>query len=147
LRERQSALELAIDNAVRLHGHLGPFLVLGVRMGKLAKERLNSDKMECGNLTATVRTPLSTPYSCVLDGIQTTTNCTVGNQRLRMENSQDEISGCFKTAALTWALRISVNPEVIKEVREKMIKGASNEDLASLIASMSEERLFTIERK
>ena len=147
MRSSQSELELAIENAVRLHGHLGPFLVLGVRMGKLAKERLKKDSVECGNLTATVRTPLLTPYSCVLDGIQTTTSCTVGNQRLRMENSQDEISGCFETAGLTWALQIIVNPEVIKEVREKMIKGASNEDLASLIASMSEEGLFIIERK
>jgi formylmethanofuran dehydrogenase subunit E len=53
-----------IEKAADLHGHLGPFLVLGVRMGETAKKILKT-----ANLQVTAKLPLSTPFSCVLDGI------------------------------------------------------------------------------
>jgi hypothetical protein len=38
-------------------------------------------------LIARAKLPLSTPFSCILDGIQATTQCTIGNQKLRIKNS------------------------------------------------------------
>ena len=32
--------------------------------------------------------PLTPPFSCLLDGIQVSTTCTVGNQRLQIKNSK-----------------------------------------------------------
>jgi formylmethanofuran dehydrogenase subunit E len=134
-----------IENATRLHGHLGPFLVIGVRMGDLAKRCLHLDDESCRELQVTVKTPLSTPFTCVIDGIQATTRCTIGNQRLRVEESTKEISAQFKLRESGRTLRISVNTKLAKTLLEEMSKGAEAERLAGGIARMQEHELFVLE--
>jgi formylmethanofuran dehydrogenase subunit E len=54
-----------LENAVRLHGHLGPFLVLGLKMSLRAEEILGEKPEKCE-----VETINSKPFLCVLDGIK-----------------------------------------------------------------------------
>ena len=140
-------LALEIRNAEKLHGHLGPFLVIGVRMGSLAKRILNANTWEVNELRVTARLPLLTPFSCIIDGIQATTQCTVGNQKLRIDNSQAQIIVHFEQQNSNKTLRIQVNPKIIDELKNRFSKGASNEELAWEIASMSESELFIIEEQ
>jgi formylmethanofuran dehydrogenase subunit E len=135
----EDRLKSLIIEAEKLHGHLGPFLVIGVRMGVIAKETLNN------NLYVTVKTPFSTPFSCVVDGVQATTACTVGNQRLKIEGSNGEIAAYFKALNPHKTLKIIVNPETVKELVDKLSEGIPNEDLAWEIARKPEHELFKIE--
>jgi formylmethanofuran dehydrogenase subunit E len=137
---------LLIENAVKLHGHLGPFLVIGVRMGEIAKRHLKVDEKNSRGLQANIRIPLSTPFSCVIDGIQATTSCTVGNQKLKIEKSI-EITACFKLQSSDKTVKISVNPKLIKNLTEEMSNGADSEKLAAKIAHLKEEQLFVLEEQ
>ena len=137
-------LESEISNAVKLHGHLGPFLVIGVRIGNLAKGIFDVDVRGNAKLQVTVKTPLLTPFSCIIDGIQATTDCTIGNQRLKTENSRKEIAAQFSLQDSDKTLHISINPIVIGELTEKMAESATNEELATQIAFMPENRLFRV---
>jgi len=92
----EKKLESVIRDAVKLHGHLGPFLVIGVRMGTVAKRILASSGNKDNLSRVIVKVPLRTPYSCILDGIQITTKCTIGNQRLKVEDSPEEITAEFQ---------------------------------------------------
>jgi len=145
-KKTSSELTSLIKKAADLHGHLGPFLVVGVRMGSLAKRILNVNASECSKFRVSARLPLSTPFSCVIDGIQATTQCTVGNQKLRIEKSKATIVVYFEQQNLAKALKICVNPEIVKELTNRYSEGASNEDLAREIASMPENELFIIEK-
>jgi formylmethanofuran dehydrogenase subunit E len=140
-------LALDIENAEKLHGHLGPFLVIGVRAGILAKRVLNASVEENAGLRVTARLPLSTPFSCILDGIQTATQCTVGNQKLRIDDYKERIIVYFEQRNLDKALRIHVNPKIIEELVDRYSEGASNEELAQKIASMPESQLFIMEKR
>ena len=60
-------LETAVKDAVRLHGHLGPFLVIGVRMGKLAERTLEHSSDKDIKFQVTIRVPQTTPFSCTID--------------------------------------------------------------------------------
>jgi formylmethanofuran dehydrogenase subunit E len=60
----------------RFHGHLGPYVVIGYRMGKLARERFK------GKMTAVVFTGKHPPMSCLIDGVQFTTGCTLGKNNI-----------------------------------------------------------------
>lgn len=142
-----SELTSLIKKAADLHGHLGPFLVIGVRMGSLAKKILNVNAGESNRFRVTARLPLLTPFSCIIDGIQATTQCTVGNQKLRIENSQAKIIVYFEQQDSHKVLRIHVNPKIIKELKKKYSEGASNEELAREIASIPESQLFVIEKQ
>jgi formylmethanofuran dehydrogenase subunit E len=138
-------IQSLIENAAKLHGHLGPFLVIGVRMGEMAKRHLDVDEKNSRGLQANIKTPLSTPFSCVIDGIQATTSCTVGNQKLKIEESIGEITGRFKLQGSDKTVKISVNPKVAKNLTEEMGKGADSEHLAAKIARLKEEQLFVLE--
>jgi formylmethanofuran dehydrogenase subunit E len=140
-------LETAIKNAEELHGHLGPFLVVGVRIGNIAKTILHPDTRGNNALQATARIPFLTPFSCVLDGIQATTQCTVGNQRLRIENSEKEITVCFKLQKSDTTVKVSVNQKKVEELMRKISEGSSNEELAQKVAQEPESQLFTIEKQ
>jgi len=140
-------LTLEIRNAEKLHGHLGPFLVIGVRMGSLAKKILNINVEESNKLRITARLPLFTPFSCIIDGIQATTQCTVGNQKLKIENSPAKIIVHFEQQNSDKMLRVHVNPKIVEELRNRYARGASNEELAQEIASIPQSQLFTMEKQ
>jgi formylmethanofuran dehydrogenase subunit E len=136
-----------IKKAAGFHGHLGPFLVIGVRIGSLTEKILNVNAEESTKLRVTARLPLLTPFSCIIDGIQATTQCTVGNQKLRIENSQAKIIVYSEQQNSDKALRIHVNPKIIGELKDRYSEGASNEELAQEIASMPESQLFIMEKR
>lgn len=73
-------LDVMIHRGTLLHGHLGPFLVAGIRMGLLALELLDSPgyfgihaESDAGTIT---------PQSCLNDGIQIGSGCTAGKGNL-----------------------------------------------------------------
>jgi len=138
-------LETAVKDAARLHGHLGPFLVIGVRMGKLAERTLKHGPDKDIKFQVTIRVPQTTPFSCTIDGIQSTTRCTIGNQKLKVEKSE-EISGSFEVRSPKQELRISVKPKIIEDLLNRFKDGAHGEQLAAHIASVPEEELFIVEK-
>jgi formylmethanofuran dehydrogenase subunit E len=140
-----SEIPSLIEKAVKLHGHLGPFLVIGVRMGEVAKSNVVFDDKNSPRLRASIKTPPFTPFSCVIDGIQASTSCTVGNQRLRIENSAKEITATFRLEDTNRAVKILVNPKVVEDLINEMSKGADAEQLAQKIANMQAEQLFVLE--
>lgn len=142
MTEETKKLETSIKEAAELHGHLGPFLVIGVRMGKAAKQIFNSENEESRELRASVRVPFLTPFSCILDGIQSATHCTIGNQRLRVEESRQKITAQFETTDSDKILLISVNPKIVEDLKGKISKGTPSEYLAEAIASTPEHQLF-----
>jgi len=145
--EINEELTSLIEKAADFHGHLGPFLVIGVRMGSSAKKVFNENAGESDELRVTARLPLLTPFSCILDGIQATTQCTVGNQKLRMENSQEKIAVYFEHQNSDKTLRLHVNPKIIEYLKNRYSERASNEELAQEIASMPQSQLFIIENR
>lgn len=130
-------LKRLIEKAADFHGHLGPFLVIGVRMGQLAKTDSNPKTRE-----VVARVPLLTPFSCVLDGIQFATRCTAGNRKLKIENSEKEIAASFKLENSQNPLEVSVNQKTVEELMKKIAQGVSNEELAWKVAAMPENELF-----
>jgi formylmethanofuran dehydrogenase subunit E len=77
------SLKEMIDQGTEFHGHLGPFLVLGIRMGLLALKDLSSSGHK--NIEARVKTGTTPPISCLVDGIQISTGCTMGKGNITTE--------------------------------------------------------------
>jgi formylmethanofuran dehydrogenase subunit E len=69
----------------RFHGHLGPYVVIGYRMGKMARERF------AGKMTAVVFTGNHPPMSCLIDGIQFTTGCTLGKNNIVVRDGHQPV--------------------------------------------------------
>lgn len=136
-----------LRRAEDFHGHFGPFLVVGVRAGIIALRELQTSK-ENKSLRAVVSLVYSVPYSCILDGIQLSTGCTIGNKRLRFEESPTfsielEDLGNGKVT-------VSIPSKAVDELKQKLAKDLPTKDLERLaheVASTAEEELFLIDRQ
>ena len=150
VRNQTQKQELAnlVRKAAEFHGHLGPFLVIGVRMGLIGVRELKAK--ENGNeLRVTAMLEYSVPFSCVIDGIQVATKCTIGNQKLKLIDSS-EIVAEFELQQRE-KVTVTVNPTTFSRLKNRLLsENVSQEEtrkLAHIIASMPEEELFTIENK
>ena len=144
-RKVKQDLDSAIEKAVDFHGHLGPFLVVGVRMGITALQRLETRKGDAA-LRAVVSVKRSVPFSCAIDGIQVTTRCTIGNGRLRLRNSSREISTTLEISGRR-RVTVTLKPAKLAELRRAVTKMKVSERLEAIaraVASMPEQELFII---
>mgnify|MGYP006308691499 CR=1 FL=1 len=69
----------------QFHGHLGPYAVLGYKMGKIASEKLGSNPFDKNVIVSTGTTP---PISCLIDGIQIGSGCTLGKGNITVKNEK-----------------------------------------------------------
>ena len=137
-----------IRRAAEFHGHLGPFLVLGVKMGLIGMKKLKIEA-NARQLRIEAELPRQIPYTCTLDGLQAVTQCTFGNQKLSLKEAKSPvISTKFDADNGEKRVFICVKNEVLQTLMEKLQKAkgdtATQEKLAWMIASMPEDKLFSI---
>jgi formylmethanofuran dehydrogenase subunit E len=118
---------------VRLHGHKGPFLALGLRMGLLALRLLGSPGFT--GITAEAHTGTEPPISCLVDGIQIATGCTPGKGNLRvLPGGRPEAVFIANGRTLRVALR--------EEWLGKVLASGAAEGLTDEVLTAIEEELF-----
>jgi len=128
-----------LDRAREFHGHLGPYAVLGWMIGRRAVELLGG-KRHFGIHTM-VRCPDAPPPSCVVDGLQTSTGCTMGKRNIELIPDTDIL--------VTVSCSEPPKQIVFQPVREtieqasKIMREESDEVAAYWLWEQPEERVFT----
>ena len=130
----------------RMHGHVGPWNVLGWRIGKAALRELNATWGR-HELDVICHIPMKTPYSCLADGLVMGTGNSIGRLDIRLAEVMSmeliRVSVRRKDGA---GPVLSFQPNV---AYMNKIKGRAVEELETLsheCADMSEAALFEIER-
>jgi formylmethanofuran dehydrogenase subunit E len=143
-REKINSL---IEKAAEFHGHLGPFLVLGLRMGLLGLKELGTRPGDT-RLHATVTLQDKVPFSCMLDGVQMSTKCTIGNKRLSWKESR-KFGAEFSFNGQP-RVRVELDSAIVDDLKHRLGKRLSNEEVQQLardIAFRPESELFSVRRK
>ena len=129
-------LDGLIERGTHLHGHLGPFLIAGIRMGLLALELLGSSGyfgIQADSQTGTV-----TPLSCLTDGVQIGSGCTLGKGNIRVtDEHRPRVHFSDETGK-----RVTI------ELRPSILQGFLNGDLneqAAIAREKAREELFVWE--
>ena len=139
-------LDTLLKAATDLHGHFGPFLVLGVRIGLIGLKEIKAKAGET-HLHVTAKLEYSLPFSCMLDGIQTATKCTIGNKRLSFKDSK-ELGATFLIEKGGHQVDVIVNSNVVQELRQKLQRkkplSEETRQLALDVASRLESDLFSV---
>ncbi|ADN36736.1 formylmethanofuran dehydrogenase subunit E region [Methanolacinia petrolearia DSM 11571] len=78
--------EYSVRDLALFHGHLGPYIVLGYRIGRYASEYFGNNPFE---MKAKVYCSGTTPQSCLADGVQLGSGCTIGKRNIELEISDD----------------------------------------------------------
>jgi formylmethanofuran dehydrogenase subunit E len=98
------------------HGHLGPYLMLGYRAGKLSVHRLGCRGHF--DIEAHVYAPSKPPASCFIDGVQLGSGCSMGKGNI----SATESAGifCAFTSRRGEKITIALKPGVPDMIREEI---------------------------
>ncbi|RLI27307.1 MAG: hypothetical protein DRO52_00505 [Candidatus Hecatellales archaeon] len=116
-----------VEKVRDFHGHFGPYAALGVRLGWLGLERL---KVERGDERLRIRLTLNVlkpPTTCIIDGIQVSTGCTIGNGRLKVARGK-AITASF--AFNGKRLRLKASKAFIRWFRDRLDRGEPMERVA-----------------
>ncbi len=125
-----------LERAAEFHGHLGPYLVLGMKMGLLAKNKLDATPFE---IKAEIHTERKTPRSCILDGIQFTSGCTLGKGNIDVIES-DEIFGIFFKGESKFVIKIR------KDILDTLKNISDMEEYAMILFEKRDEELFEYDK-
>jgi len=122
----------------KFHGHLGPFAVIGYRMGIIACKKLNYDPFSKQVIVMTGTKP---PISCIVDGIQIGSGCTLGKGNIRIKDEKKPIA-IFKDKEGK-EIKIELKKEVLEDIQNNV--NDSNMILFSeRMYSKTDEELFEI---
>ncbi|MFA6622181.1 MAG: formylmethanofuran dehydrogenase subunit E family protein [Candidatus Caldatribacteriota bacterium] len=131
----QDNLDDMIERGIKLHGHAGPYLNLGIKMGLLALKNLKAK----GYFDLSVEAELEyrRPMSCFVDGLQISTGCTMGKGNIKVKNQTGNINALFKTEDKN--LRVFLKPEIVKSLD---FEKESCEDLSQKVLDIPNAELF-----
>jgi len=137
-KQREWSNEL-YEKGSEFHGHGGLFMAVGLRMGLLALQRL--DARGWFNISCTAHLRWSPPDSCVIDGIQVSTGCTMGKHNIAVKEaegiaSEFESKGC--------RIVILVRNNVLQTIRECSAGDERFHRTLEYITSAPDENLFEV---
>ncbi len=87
--------------------------------------------------------PLYPPFSCLLDGIQVSTTCTIGNQRLQFKDSKT-IQATFFIEENGKIVKVTLTKPFGKILEQMKKQDKLDEAYAWEIAKLPENQLFQI---
>jgi formylmethanofuran dehydrogenase subunit E len=140
-KEKVEQSEEFLLDAVEFHGHLGPYLVLGLRAGLYANQVLGKTPMETEAFIKTKTTP---PESCFADGVQLSTGCTFGKRNISLEEGEGLLV-TFKKKNQKLALKLK--EEIINEMNSLPSEEKAWEDLARDLYKREINEIFEIAQK
>jgi len=108
---------IALAEAVRFHGHLGPYLVLGVLAGEAALKKLKCTKYF--GLDVKVKGVDKKPKSCLIDGLQLSTGATYGKGNISKTGS-GTIKICISSRYNSSVLNLEFKDRIIKLLEDAL---------------------------
>lgn len=131
-------MDKILDDIKKFHGHIGPYVIIGYKIGIIANKLLDSDPFSKKVKVWTKKLP---PKSCVIDGIQLSSGCTIGKGSIVVKNGE-----FLKTEfSNNEGKRIQISLKMqIKEEIEQNVKKDNMEKYSKKILQMLDSDLFNI---
>lgn len=128
--------EYSVADLAAFHGHLGPYLVVGYRIGRYVREHFCNDPFQ---LHAAIYCSGKPPESCIADGVQLGSGCTLGKRNIDILQGPDlrcEFEANGKT------LRVIPRPET---ARTACATGEADvERFAEEISHWQDDQIFEV---
>ncbi len=130
---------MTLEEIKKFHGHIGPYVVLGYRMGQLANERLGDDPF---GKSARVLTGTKPPISCLVDGVQLSSGCTLGKGNIEVEDKG--LPQVIFTEKEGGCLILTVKSDIHEKIEKEMTR-ENAEKMAECLLDIPDDELFEID--
>lgn len=130
-----------LEFAKAFHGHLGPNLVIGMKMGEFAVRELQARRYF--GIKAQVSCALEPPGSCIIDGIQVGAGCTMGKANVTHTPADGPARVVFTNTDTGRSISLAVVDGLAE--RAGLWMNELGEEKASLrVWELQDEAVFTI---
>ncbi len=131
---------ISLKEAVKFHGHLGPYLILGILAGNLGLKKTGANKYF--GLSVKVYGANKKPKSCLIDGLQLSTGATLGKGNIRKYAAKN-IKIVIKNLKNNKTNIIALNGELKKKLAD--LKGHSDSGkFAKKLLKLNHRGIFTL---
>lgn len=129
------------QRALEFHGHGGPFMILGLRIGLLALKLL--DAKGWFDIKCQVRLHWDPPDSCIIDGIQISTGCTTGKKNLEIYEDEGISANFMKQGK---HIKIKLKNDVLNNIKDTLEKKNEKklEELMNKLKKSDPSEIFII---
>lgn len=110
-------MTIPLNTAIKFHGHLGPWLVLGLLLGEYGLRKTNAGKYF--DLEAQISGLHKRPRSCLIDGLQLSTGCTLGKGNIKILKSKSIFVNFINN---------KTNKKITVRLRDKIFKTLESTD-------------------
>ncbi len=125
-----------------IHGGAGPWAIIGFRVGERALRELGASRGDF-DLQVVHCSPKEVQYSCVADGLQAATGCSLGKLNLALtETPKPEMRTQITYRGKTLVFR--VQPALAKSITDVPMPKLA--EAGERVAKMTDDELFVIER-
>lgn len=125
--------------AVEFHGHGGPFMTVGLRMGLYALGHL--DCRGWFDLSCRVTLRWRPPDSCVIDGIQSSTGCTMGKRNIEVLEGNG-VSATFTSEG--GSVTLTLRERVLKKLRDGLGDEEAARETVEWLSGAAASELFEV---
>jgi len=126
------------------HGHVGPWNVLGYRIGRRALQEFG-EQWGAHTLDITCHTPLRTPYTCMADGLVVGTGNTIGRLDIRLAEVADRAAIRVAIRRIADGKTLVFAPHDTFLAKIEKVTPDTLDALAHECAALPDELLFTIQ--
>lgn len=132
--------KITLREAEKFHGHLGPYLVLGLKAGELALKKLTCKKYF--ELEVKIWGANKKPRSCLIDGLQLSTGATYGKGNIHKLNGSIIRIG-FRDCVKNKRINLRLKGNLIKKI-EKIKTHRDSEILAKQLYNTDYSEIFSL---
>lgn len=131
-----------VNRLIEFHGHLGPYVLMGLRMGMRAMADLALQKHF--GVEVTVNCADRPPQSCIIDGLQIATGATYGKRNIRLIPA-GEVSVTVLNTKTGECIQMRPAHRAKEAIRTMPAGRGLAEAVAAQMLDWSDEDLFTVE--
>lgn len=129
-----------------LHGHLGVYAIIGVKMGIFALDKL---EIEAGNIKIISLAGMNPPVSCLNDGLQVSTSATFGHGLISSqptENPSPEATFATDSKQIHIKMKDSVLKEVANEISEAVNRWGHSAEYWDYVRTLAIRYWYELDR-
>src|SRR5271157_3241241 len=135
-------VETCLSRVLHYHGHLGPWAVIGYRVGERALKESGIPRSS-KDLVVVHRCPAAVQYTCMLDGLHAATGASIGKLTLKHEVvPASELQTVVIDRAHGRRYAFTVNPELISLILNLDHEHQISE--ARRVAGLPDEKIFRV---
>ena len=127
-----------IKQIEKFHGHLGPYLIVGYKMGIIANKKLGSDPF---TKRAIVWTGTEPPLSCIIDGLQMSSGCTLGKGNITIR--QEGLPRVIFLNNNGNKVEITLKPVIKREI-DYILENENIQDFSKKLYQRNNQEIFDI---